>query len=378
MSPARAAVKLSDMTSPHTGGLDAHTLLNAVGGLIGFLPERSLVLIAVDADGSINATMRHDLLLDAAGRTTPEMDAIIANLAEICVQYRAHAIVALVVDDRYPSASAPISELMAAVDAAFVGSGGLVAGYAMTEYATGSRWRTVLIGDPIEVLAIPPADGMLADPAASPTALDRALRRGRPVLSKRSEMVAMLMPRAHCDGPCQHADSDFRKVGVASIGRAGNGKRQLLDFALRQVAQLAPEHRTDAVELACPTVDRWAEAIGDLQVRDALLALAITDHRHAAETMWRELTRRLRGSGRASAATLLAHLHYIAGEGAMAGVALDAALTADPDWSFAALLDRALRAGVRPSLLWEIIGESYRAADELGAVLPAATMAKAG
>ena len=35
---------------------------------------------------------------------------------------------------------------------------------------------------------------------------------------------------------------------------------------------------------------------------------------------------------------LLAHLHYIAGEGAYAAVALDTALDADPEWSLAVLL----------------------------------------
>ncbi|MCB1293509.1 MAG: DUF4192 family protein, partial [Gordonia sp.] len=86
----------------------------------------------------------------------------------------------------------------------------------------------------------------------------------------------------------------------------------------------------------------------------------------------------LTGSARASAASLLAHLHYIAGEGAYAAVALDTALDADPEWSLAVLLSRALHSGAHPAMLWATVGYSYELAASLGVDLPQPTMARVG
>ena len=89
-------------------------------------------------------------------------------------------------------------------------------------------------------------------------------------------------------------------------------------------------------------------------------------------------TRRLTGRGRSTAATLLAHLHYIGGDGAYTGVALDVALAGTDTDHLATLLDTALRAGVRPARLWGTIEKSYDAAKRLGVVIPAATLRTAG
>lgn len=357
------------MTQPDGRALQARVLLDAIGGLVGFIPERSLVLVAFDADGSINSTMRHDLLLDPDGTARPEFVGVIDNLATIFLDYDAEVIVAVVIEDRFAPDSPEISALVDTVAALFDDHGGLAAAYAIGRYAAGERWHTVLAGPPSPILVPPPTEGVLADPSSSPTALDRAVRRGRPVFRTRSEMCELLVEKAHLTDTCC-APANF----IDSTRLSPRERAELLEFAHRALVDVAGGSRTSNLRISCDALTRWHRAITDLQVRDALLALAITDLRGAAERMWRELAQLLRGSGRASAATMLAHLHYIAGEGAFAGIALDVALGAKSDWSFAVLLDRALRAGVRPNLLWDVIGDSYRVARDLGVTLPEPTL----
>ncbi len=371
-------------TSNTTRALGAHVLLNALGGLIGFIPERSLILIVFDPDGAVNTTMRHDLMLTADGQAQPEFGCVVENLATICGDYAAAAVVAVIVEDRYPPNSPVIAELIAAVDGYFGDIGGLAAAFATREYATDGVWHTVLSGTSTRLLAPPPRTGVFADPNLSPTALDRALRRGRPVLRKRSEMEAMLSELPHCadtgddgSGCRNHGDRETVSGPTESLRER---RRRLLRFALEQIAEVTAdrEHRRSTPGMACDVVRTWEEALTDLALRDALLSFAATDFRADAEQVWRELTRRLAGSAKASAATMLAHLHYFAGEGAFASIALDVALGADPDWSFAILIDRALRAGVRPTLFAEVMGESYRVAADLGIGLPPVTRPATG
>ncbi|NMN99929.1 DUF4192 domain-containing protein [Gordonia sp. TBRC 11910] len=361
------------MTTHHTtGALQARVLLNAVGGLIGFIPERSLVLVAFDEDGSVNSTMRQDIVLDAAGAPRPEFLGVVDNLATLLLEYDAAVVVAIIIDDRYPPDSPQVAELVERISGLFDDYGGLAAAYATSTYATGEHWHTVLPGPASRILAASPAGGVLADPTSSPTALDRAVRRGRPVLRKRAMMGEMLAETRHCTDPSCSTDR-LRAHGKLTREEQGD----LLSFAFDALRTLAAGSRTSGVEIPCAALGTWYRALTDLTVRDALLAVSITELRDPAERMWRELTRVLRGSGRASAATMLAHLHYIAGEGAFAGVALDVALGADREWSFAVLLDRALRAGVRPSLLWDVVADSYRTAHDLGVTMPEPTLKSA-
>ena len=173
----------------------------------------------------------------------------------------------------------------------------------------------------------------------------------------------MLAPAPHCDdGPCR------TKADAGSFDDEPPHERLA---AIYEAVLMQPDR------FSCATVDELERAICDVQVRDAALGFAVTDLRAGAELLWRELTRRLTGTGRASAATLLAHLHYIAGEGSFAGVALDVAREADRTWKLAQLLDHSLRNGLRPGNLWHLIGDSYSAAAELGLTLPHATLREA-
>jgi hypothetical protein len=86
-------------------------------------------------------------------------------------------------------------------------------------------------------------------------------------------------------------------------------------------------------------------------VRD--LAWQLTDGHVEDLPLWTDLTRRAHHEVVAAPATLLGLAAWRCGDGALAAVALDRALQADPGHRMAVLLARALRAGMPPSALGE-------------------------
>ncbi|MGV9713407.1 DUF4192 domain-containing protein [Gordonia sp. NPDC003424] len=353
--------------------LPPSALLTAIPGLLGFIPERSLVLLAFGAGDprEVRTTMRQDLVLDEDGALVAPMIDVLTDLGEISVRNGVRGVVAVLADDRYPTYSPLYQRICEIVDAELDEAGGVVAGFVVPQFTAGARWRTVFdarrdkrlfIGEQtLDLFARPIAGtGRLGDPHSSPTAVAAAVKHGRRVLDKRSDIATTLTPLDHCTDD-HHDDIDTSGADDATL--------------LRTIVAHVTGGGGDA-DLDCATVTAMADGITRLPVRDAALVLSVTDFRHQAEHLWRQLARRLRGREQASAATMLAHLYYIGGEGAYAGVALDHALAADPDWSFATLLDRALRGGVPPGMLWDTVDECYDIAERLGVVIPRPAVAR--
>jgi hypothetical protein len=96
-------------------------------------------------------------------------------------------------------------------------------------------------------------------------------------------------------------------------------------------------------------------ALSDLAVRDRALGLALGADAAAAETLWTECTRRAPAPLDAAPATLLAAAAWLRGDGAMANVALERALTAEPGYRLAVLLTECLAARLHPSELRALI-----------------------
>ncbi|ASR03624.1 DUF4192 domain-containing protein [Gordonia rubripertincta] len=351
--------------------IDPTTLLTAIPALLGFIPERSIIVVAFAPDRGISATMRHDLALGDTGEPTSELSTVLAGLGAITHSYGADEVVAVIADDRYPADDPRYRRVLAIADRHFDAIGGVAAGFVLSAFDPGAAWSVIWCpdGQAWSVDVLDDREGVLDDPQTCPTAIAEAVKSGRRILPRRSEMRAMLEPvPGECSTARPCADCDDR--GVVPLGHALSDAH-LLDLTIGSVAH-------GGGPLDCAEVAVLEQAVRRPPVRDAVLALAVTDLREDAESVWRELTRRLTGPGRAGAATLLAHLHYIGGEGAYAGVALDVALESDPDAKLAGLLDTALRAGVRPTMLWEMIDGSYGTARELGVQMPEITRRAAG
>ncbi|MCP2298043.1 protein of unknown function (DUF4192) [Nocardia amikacinitolerans] len=119
--------------------------------------------------------------------------------------------------------------------------------------------------------------------------------------------------------------------------------------------------------VAAPEIAEVVAALRDRVVRDAMFALAASDHAAAAERLWLTLVRGLpSGRDRAEVAALLGYSAYFRGDGPFAGIALEAALEADPGNAMAILLETSLRAGMRPEQLRRLARSGYDAAAWLG------------
>ena len=113
----------------------------------------------------------------------------------------------------------------------------------------------------------------------------------------------------------------------------------------------AGPHRPTDVEVA-----RVVWGLRDVRVRDRALGLALGPSAAAAEQLWTECTRRAPVPLDAAPATLLAVSAWLRGDGAMARIALDRALDSEPHYALAALLAQGLDAGLSPGDLRAMVG----------------------
>jgi Domain of unknown function (DUF4192) len=105
-------------------------------------------------------------------------------------------------------------------------------------------------------------------------------------------------------------------------------------------------------------VARLAWGLRDVDLRDRALRLALGRSAAAAEAVWAELTRRSPAPLDAAPATLLAVTAWVRGNGALANVALERALSSEPGYTFARLLRSALDACMRPAEVRRLIREA--------------------
>lgn len=350
-------------------------LLASVPAFMGFVPHRSLVLIclegAVSANPTVGTVMRHDLILPdgdvdaltARRRVTPEMAEVTAHFADICGRNGIRAAMALIVDDRaFPTGStARIDPRFRAVahglSESFRGRGTLLTQvYITAEVAHGSPWTTVL--GPVEYGTIP-------DPDTSPVALAYMVE-GRGVLDSRQALKDALAP----------VDSAFARdvARVLEESRVVDREpdRVALEIVLGRILDwvAVSSERPAFVDLSAAETARFGRALTSVMVRDSLLGIVLTSAADVAERLWTFLMRHLPAPERACAASLLAFSAYSHGEGALATVAIDVALDADPDYSLAELLQRSLMAGARPDLIREVAVSGYAVAELVGVRLP--------
>ncbi|MFX0581011.1 DUF4192 domain-containing protein [Nocardia nepalensis] len=337
---------------------DPGELIVAVPAMVGFVPQRSLVVAVLrDAPNPghspiIDAVLRFDLQPD--GRSRRPLAAAYAHaVAQICATERASQVLAVIVDDRVRESrrtrgqgavsTGPWAALIAAFARRLAQEGVFLEGaWAVRAIEAGQRWWSLLEAN---------HRGALPDPATSMVTVAHVLH-GRPIRRTRSELTDLVAPdhdlveevAALLDSA--HAVAHERYAAAVRRGDPDEYHRRALELVLWQIADTESSGALTA--MACAEL---AAALRDRTVRDALFALAVGEHAAAAENLWAALTRALSGSDRADAATLLAYSAYIGGDGPLAGVALQAALEADPAHSMAILLETALHTGMRPDTL---------------------------
>ncbi|WP_157362231.1 DUF4192 domain-containing protein [Haloechinothrix halophila] len=317
--------------------------LAAIPHLLGFHPTDSVVLLSGTERGTpLSRTLRGDLppdhLVDAVARH------ITASLADDDVT----SALLVIVGGQDGGAQGgdaindvpPCARLVEALRRELAALGVTeVASYWVPELADGARYRSY--DDPARV-------GVMPDPGSSLLGAEFA-SRGYVTYGSRAELAALLAPDSE---PLLARRAELIESLRAEVTESWPQAARVL--AVR--AALSAANSGD-LALSDRQLATLAIALADLQVRDACLTTALppdSDLAVAAAVLWAELTRALPAPERAIPACLAGYAAYMSGDGALAAIAFDTALDADPDHVLAGLLDRALRHGFAPHRLHQL------------------------
>lgn len=325
-------------------------LIAALPAVLGFEPEKSLVLVTVDR-GEMGAVMRVDL--------SPQLASAVDHISEVAAAARPDSAIAVVVDAEgalCPMCNEEHRELVAELTRTLSAQGiELQAAHVVDRVSAGGRWHC--------------ADGCggggaVDDPSASPVTV-AAVLDGRRLYARRADLQQVVdlddPVRGNTLAEIVREEADSRNA----LPRSDSDARRDVEEAMATAAHLADGGNPSDAELA-----RLACALTDPQVRDTLYALAVGDDAGVAESLWAALSRTLPEPWRVEALVLLAFSAYARGDGPLAGVSLEAALRCDATHRMAGMLDTALQSGMRPEQIRELAVTGYRLAERLGVRLP--------
>jgi hypothetical protein len=305
-------------------------LVAAAPYLLGFHPDHSVVLLAF-RDRSLACASRGDL---PGPDGHPEM--VARDLVDAAVRQRATAVAVLVYGSHERAAPA-IAAVRAAADRR-----GLDVRDALR--VDGGRWWSYICEDP----RCCPPEGTPFDPRSSEIAATCAFQ-GLPALASRDELARQVAPvdgsaRAAMTRATERAWSRLtRRLGRLPEDEAAEVVREEgTRAAARAVTTYEAEGSLDDDEVAWLTV-----LLLSIPVRDAAW-LAVRDT-PAHLRLWLDVTRRAEPELVAAPASLLAFAAWRAGNGPLAGLALERALHEDPGYSMARLLQHGLCHGLPPT-----------------------------
>jgi hypothetical protein len=335
-----------DPVDPKTTGLrcrvrigSAEGILAVVPHLLGFRPADSLVVLGI---GGPHARIRLAFRYDLPDPPDNELSADIAEHA-VSVLGRQHLAMAVAVGYGPGSTVTPVMDV--------VGPALREAGIASQDMlrVEGGRYWSYTCQD---VECCPP-DGMPFDTKAHPAsaALTAA---GLTVLAGRSELARTLAPVAEAVASMQAAVGRARQragelIDLPAAAGGGDPFLPIADAGRKSVKQAIAKYRrggkvTDHEEMA------WLGlTLSDLRVRDDAWARMDPDFHESHERLWVDLVRHVPTEFVAAPAALLAFTAWQAGNGALASVAIERVLDADPQYSMALLISDALHAGLPPS-----------------------------
>jgi hypothetical protein len=325
-------------------------LIAALPAVLGFVPEKSLVLVTVDG-GEMGCVMRVDL--------SPDVFDAVDRMAEVAAAGSPDAAIAVIVDEDGATCRMCKDEHRLLADALgdALSAWGieLLAAHVVDRVAAGGRWRCA---DGYG------SDGAVDDPSASPMAA-AAVLDGRRLYMRRADLQAVIA--------VAEPDRTSALCGVIAAAAPSSGADQRPDAEARADVEHVMAAADGAMHGRCPSdadLARLAYGLTDPRVRDTLYALAVGRDAALAESLWALLSRTLPEPWRVEALVLLAFSAYARGDGPLAGISLEAALRCDPEHRMAAMLDQALQSGMRPEQIRELALTGYRLAKQLGVELP--------
>jgi len=313
-------------------------LVATVPYLLGFVPEHSLVVVAMrpgsraGSAGSVVATMRVDLDDDAA--------AVLHCFLPEVRQHGADRLVALIYPEGAPG---PIQArlLPDIVEIAGEHRVDLLDALLVYQVPSGWQWWSATCEDP----RCCPPHGHHVD--AHAVAVAEAVGAGLVALPCREDVERELTPDPERVRSVQAA---LRRLTPPDVPPDRAWQLSELRWASALV-------RRPRLPLSARRAARLLVAISDKQVRDCLLTAPAGSSATAA-ACWADLTRCAPPSRRAPAAVLLAAAHLAEGGGVRATVAVAVALAADPGYLLATLVQEALAHAVPPPVITQTLAEA--------------------
>ncbi len=315
-------------------------ILAVVPHLLGFHPANSLVVLGI---GGPHARIRLAFRYDLPSPGDHALSEDIAAHAAV-VLAREHLTMVILVGYGSGPAVTPVIDVVAPA----LLEGGIALHDALR--VEDGRYWSYVCPDP----ACCPPDGMPYDPDSHPATAVLAAA-GLTVRTDRASLVGTLARDPGSIEPMTHALERAKRratrliEGALAQHDAADILQPIADAGRRSVRRAVTACRrgddlTDADEIA------WlAFTLTDLRVRDDAWARMDPQYNDAHQRLWRRLVRDLPAEYVAAPATLLAFTAWQAGDGALASIAIERALEADPAYSMARLIADALHAGLPPS-----------------------------
>ena len=314
-------------------------LVQTVPYLLGFQPELSLVLVGLDA-GRVVVTVRIDL----AG--IGDDDTLRSAIRAMRDGGTRELVAAVFTDSAVPVAGGalPYDDVLAQVlDEADRADCTLLDGLLVA----GGRYWSYLCREaeccPVEGRDLP---------GESTAVVAAATYAGMVALPDRASVEALLDPqpehlRARL-GPAIEAGENVHIQAV--LGGSGERHDRSVKRAIFAAARSSDLPGADAGTITDDDIVRFGLALCRYPIRDSVW-LAIDDGRIDGRELWRAMARRLPGPYDAAPLFLFGWASWRAGNGALAGIAAERAVTSDPAYSAADLLLAALSRGVDPRRL---------------------------
>ncbi len=324
-------------------------LVAVVPMLCGFVPSESVVVLALHGPRCrVGLTMRVDLP-DPPG----EASLIEEVLERLARDGAGGALVVVYTAGRAPDGQLPRSGLVSLLTDGCRRTGRVLHDALLVR---DGRWWSYVCADE----SCCPADGTVLEVKSSTAvglvAAEQVLD-GRVVLPSRADLAASLAPPVGHDPAAAAAAVEqaeqARLRQVAAGGRAVTGQTDLLRW--REAVRSHPA-AGDAVRFGAALV----ASLTDVLVRDEVLTWALEDDGDLLSLLL-SLARSCGPPADAPVCTVLAWVAHVRGDGALANVALDRALSSDPSTTMAQLGRQALDAQVSPARVRELLRECRRA-----------------
>lgn len=307
-----------------------YDVIGAVPHLLGFPPSESVVAICL-ADRRVLLTLRLDLPAPADEQQLAEeiaARAAWAGASEVLLVCFTEQVDPMATRAR---SALPRRRLVGLMGQALVGHG-LAHGDALL--VARGRWWSYLCSVPA---CCPPQGTPIAEPSATMVALQaEEVLRGAAVLSCREELAASI--------------ESARPPGDAPTGPVDAGPAT--DEDRRALVQLYDGWCAGTPNLI--GAPRLVQALRDITFRDEVLAWTAQAEAASLLGMLTELCRLAADADAAPVCSVLAWAAYQQGSGALANVAADRALRAEPGYSLAVLLEQMIVGQVPPEELREV------------------------